>query len=178
MWGRRLRSRRPSPTRRTPKASDEPGWDNLDGARPSPPGIFCGRGLRKKRCATVSAELCGFPVIGWGAVTEPAEKKLEQRETALQLFFWHVHVFVCLCVFARCYVVYVLGRWGPDTDNPSLCKAWDTRQHLPPSRVGGADRPKGRESRRAGARKSGRHRLVCTNILLRLKLRATCSITL
>ena len=63
-WGRRLRSRRPSPTRRTPKASDEPGWDNLDGARPSPPGIFCGRGLRKKRCATVSAELCGFPVIG------------------------------------------------------------------------------------------------------------------
>ena len=63
-WGRRLRSRRPSPTRRTPKASDEPGWNNLDGARPSPQGIFCGRGLRKNRCATVSAELCGFPVIG------------------------------------------------------------------------------------------------------------------
>ena len=33
-------TRRPSPTRRMRKASDEPGWDNLDEARPSPPGIL------------------------------------------------------------------------------------------------------------------------------------------
>ena len=90
-------------------------------------------------------------------MTEPAEKKLEQRETALQGLEGHVHVFVCLCVFATgatwstCSV-----SEGPTQTTPPCARRGTPRQHLPPSRVGGADRPKGRESRRAGARKSGR----------------------
>ena len=42
-----------------PKASDEPGGDNLDGARPSPPGIFCGQSvwLEKKKINDVFLSL-------------------------------------------------------------------------------------------------------------------------
>ena len=77
---------------------------------------------------------------------------------------------VCLnSVHVRFYMLDYLSRWGPDKPTPHCARRQPgrgtPRQHLPPSRVGGADRPKGRESRRTRARD-------CRTLLLRHRKRS------
>ena len=59
-------------------------------------------------------------------------------------------------VCVRLYMPNDLSRWWPDKPTPPCARRGPgrgtPRQHLPPSRVGGADRPKGWESRRTRAR--------------------------
>ena len=111
-------------------------------------------------CSERESDVCTSPGDAQGA-QYGASEQLDSAGLRGQAVCYEVRS-TCVhhpSVSARSDVVDVLRRWGADRQPLPVQDGGPgrgtPRQHLPPSRVGGADRPKGRESRLARARSSG-----------------------